>query len=134
LLVQAGTSIAETNKKNREDQKKESTKKLVENFLDHYSVVILMTIVTAYSLFFDDLRVLTMPKSVDETFYVVTFVGMMLFTAEIVLRTYAQDDYVYSFFFWLDIISTITMITDIPWIWNLIIDDGNTNSAGKSSA
>lgn len=93
-----------------------------------------MTIVTAYSLFFDDLRVLTMPKSVDETFYVVTFVGMMLFTAEIVLRTYAQDDYVYSFFFWLDIISTITMITDIPWIWNLIIDDGNTNSAGKSSA
>lgn len=80
-----------------------------------------MTLVTAYSLYFDDLRVLLLPKSVDDTFFIVTFICMMLFTIEIVIRSYAQDEYMYSFFFWLDIISTVTMITDIPWMWDPII-------------
>ena len=54
----------------------------------------------------------------------VTFVCMSLFTLEIIIRSYAQEEYVYSFFFWLDIISTVSMIPDIPWIWEPIIGEG----------
>lgn len=95
-----------------------------------------MTLVTAYSLYFDDFRVLALPKDVDDAFFIVTFVCMMLFTLEIVLRSYAVEDYVYSFFFWLDIISTVTMITDIPWLWDPILGGGaeGGSTAGKSSA
>jgi len=59
---------------------------------------------------------------------------MTLFAIEIVIRSYAQDEYMYSFFFWLDIISTVTMITDIPWLWDPIIGASGSNNAGKSSA
>ena len=63
-LLPAVTTIAERNEKAR---KKESLfdKKKLEAFIDHYSIVILMTLVTAYSLYFDDLRVLLLPMSVD---------------------------------------------------------------------
>jgi hypothetical protein len=95
----------------------------LEKFIDHNFIVILMTIVTAYSLFFDDIRVFALPKSVDETFYNITFISMMLFAIEISIATYAKDDYIGSFFFWLDIISTVTMIPDIPWIWDPILGE-----------
>jgi hypothetical protein len=92
-----------------------------------------MTIVTAYSLFFDDIRVFLLPKSVDETCFAVTFVSMMLFAIEITIATYAKDDYVFSFFFWLDIISTVTMIPDIPWIWEPMIGEGGDGNSSKAS-
>lgn len=91
-----------------------------------------MTIVTAYSLFFDDIRVFLLPKSVDEVCFAVTFVSMMLFAIEIAIATYAKDDYVFSFFFWLDIISTVTMIPDIPWIWEPMIGETDSNSSKAS--
>ena len=107
---------------------------MLERFIDHNFIVILMTIVTAYSLFFDDIRVFLLPKAVDETFYAVTFVSMMLFAIEITIATYAKDGYFNSFFFWLDLISTVTMIPDIPWIWEPILGEGGDGDSGNSKA
>mgnify|MGYP004323483117 CR=1 FL=1 len=41
---------------------------------------------------------------------------MLLFTAEIILTTVVIDEFKYSFFFWLDIIATLSVVIDIPWI------------------
>ena len=95
-----------------------------------------MSLVVAYSLFFDDIRVLCIPKTYDDTFYVVTFICMMLFLTEILIASYAKEEYVGSFFFWLDCISTVSMIPDIPWIWEPIIgfdENSGTSSGGTSS-
>ena len=105
----------------------------MEKCVDHYTVVIFMTIVTAYSLFFDDIRVFLLPKAVDEVFYAVTFISMMLFAIEISIATYAKDGYSGSFFFWLDIISTVTMIPDIPWIWNPMLGETEESAASGNS-
>lgn len=72
----------------------------------------------------------------DSVFYGLSVAAMTLFTIEIIISSYAKDQYFNSFFFWLDLISTITMITDIPWFWDPIIglqDDGNATSLAKTS-
>ena len=46
---------------------------------------------------------------------------MILFFIEIVLSSIAKEDYFNSFYFWLDLISTVSLITDIGWIWDEII-------------
>merc|ERR1740117_217264 len=54
---------------------------------------------------------------------------MILFALEIIVTCYAKPEYIGSFFFYLDIISTITMIPDCEWIWSLIVEDGGNTSA-----
>jgi general stress protein CsbA len=77
-----------------------------------------MTAITIYALFFDDIRILLFPKEADNFFFAATLMGIILFTAEIVATSYSKDDYINSFFFWLDIISTVSMIPDCGWIWD----------------
>lgn len=87
-----------------------------------------MTIITVYALYFDDIRILFFPKSMDDIFYGITLFGMIAFLAEIIIASYAKDGYIFSFFFWLDIISTVTMIPDCGWIWDPIIGGGGDGS------
>jgi len=71
----------------------------MEKCVDHYTVVIFMTIVTAYSLFFDDIRVLLIPNSTDDLFFMITFGALMSFAIEIAVASYCKEDYVGTFFF-----------------------------------
>ena len=75
-----------------------------------------MTLVTIYALFFDDIRLIAFPAEYDDVFFGITSLGVILFFAEICMGTYATPRYKYSFFFWLDIFSTFSMIPDIGWI------------------
>ena len=84
-----------------------------------------MTIVTVYTLFFDDIRLLAAPISWDNVFYTFSTLSMFVFTVETCLSIYAIDDYFLSFFFWLDFVSTVTMIPDIGWLWDLIVGGSN---------
>jgi hypothetical protein len=97
---------------------------VVAKFLDHYVVVTVMTIITIYALFFDDLRVLAFPKEADPIFYAITLFGMICFTIEIILASYAKEEYLLSFFFWLDIISTLSMVPDIGWVRDQMFGSG----------
>jgi hypothetical protein len=106
----------------------QTQKKAVAKFIDHYAVVTIMTIITIYALFFDDIRVLLFPKDADPVFYAITLFGLICFTVEIVLASYAKEDYLLSFFFWLDIISTISMVPDIGWIWEPLIGGGDRSA------
>ena len=58
--------------------------------------------------------------SVDEIFYVVTSISMFFFFVELLLASLAQEDYFLHFYFWLDLVATASLITDIGWIWNRI--------------
>lgn len=88
-----------------------------------------MTLVTIYALFMDDIRILVFDMRFDDAFNGLTLVGMILFTLEILVTSYAKPEYIGSFFFYLDIVSTITMIPDCEWIWSLIVEDGGNASA-----
>jgi len=118
----------------------------VGNFLNSSFIQILMTLVTLYALIGDDLRLLLFDKKLDETFINLTIVSLFLFLIELTLQTIGQQDYLGSFFFWLDLISTLSIVTDIPPIMNAMTGDssittdknekdgsGKENDAGKKS-
>ena len=46
---------------------------------------------------------------------------MLVFLSEVVLESIGSENYLLGFYFWLDLIASVSMITDIGWIWNRII-------------
>jgi len=87
-----------------------------------------VTILTIYALFGDDIRVLTTTKPADIYFDVITIVAMATFTVEILLGVLSKINYTCSFYFWLDIISTLSLITDIQMISNELFYSTGGNS------
>ena len=89
-------------------------------FVNHWSVTLFMTIITVYALFGEDIRLSATTASVDDVFFTLTSFSLLFFSIEIVLMSIAREGYFLGFFFWLDLMSTISLITDIGWIWNEI--------------
>ena len=83
-----------------------------------------MMIVTFYSLYCDDIRLLFFENNADYNFMILTSIAMALFLIEIILASMGTDGYLNSFYFWLDLIATLSLITDIEPLWDLIIGDG----------
>jgi len=83
-----------------------------------------MMIVTFYSLFCDDIRLLLFEKSADHTFMILTSIAMALFFVELILSSIGTEGYLFSFYYWLDLISTLSLITDIEPLWDLIVGKG----------
>ena len=104
----------------------------VNRFLERQVVIWFMVGVTGYSLFFDDLRVLVSPKSADNYFFGISSFALVIFGVEIILQCFAVQGYLGTFFFWLDLIATMSMISDIDWIWTLI--DSASSGTGSNAA
>ena len=98
----------------------------IEQFLENYVVVIIMSTITVYTLFFDDIRVLAIDKQHDDICFGITCFCFAAFWVEIFFASISREVYFLTFFFWLDIVSTISMIPDIGWIWYLIIGEGGS--------
>lgn len=74
-----------------------------------------MTVITIYALFGDDIRILSTDKNGDPYFWVINIAAMVFFTIELIVASIAKNDYFNSFFFWLDFISTLSLLLDIGW-------------------
>lgn len=57
---------------------------------------------------------------------------MTLFMLEIVIASIAKEDYFLGFYFWLDLVATLSLIFDISWFWAAILGTGGT--AGNATA
>ena len=80
---------------------------------------------TIYALFGDDFRVIATAKSADPVFNILTIIVLSGFLLEIVLASIANEEYFLSLYFWLDCLSTVTMVMDITWIWDQATNDEN---------
>jgi len=74
-----------------------------------------MTMLTFYCLFFDDIRILVLPEAVDNYFFSLTTFSAFVFLIEIILSFIARKEYRFSFFFWLDVVSTLSLVFDLDW-------------------
>ena len=45
---------------------------------------------------------------------------MIFFGVEIIIASIVKPDYFLGFYFWLDFIATVSLITDIGWVWDKI--------------
>lgn len=84
----------------------------------------MMAIVTVYSLFADDIQYLAFTKSagkiislflknIDNVFNSLNIAAFSLFVLELIISSISKEEYFMSFYFWLDLVSTASMITDI---------------------
>lgn len=83
-------------------------------------VTIVMTIITVFALFGQDIIMWTTTKKVDPYFYSGLVVSLFLFSLELLVQSCVVDDFKYGFFFWLDFIATVSLIPDITWILDFL--------------
>ena len=83
----------------------------------------LMALITIYALFGEDLK-LAHANYADETFEILTSMSFFLFLFEFCLQFYVKLEYRFGFYFYLDIVSTVSLITDMPWMLDLFGLDG----------
>ena len=106
---------------------------VMERFLKSKEFNILMVILTIYALFGDDLRLAYYDLEEDQIFYNLSIFAMVMFLVEMGLQYYYRVDYRWGFYFFLDIVSTASMIPDT----NLINFEGESAAssmkAGKTS-
>ena len=133
-------------------------------FIESTSVTSFMAVVTIYALYSDDVRVLGFDKSADTAFVVSSSIAFFLFLIEIGVQCWCQDNYINipkdvrcgrdastqekwesfrkfawigSFYFWLDLMATLSMIFELPWMTSISADGVDDNfegaRAGKAS-
>jgi hypothetical protein len=111
---------------------------LIQEFIDSWQWGVFMAIITVYTLFSDDLRVIFLLPTYDDLFFFLTTVCLLLFVAEIIGSCVAIEGYFLGFFFWLDLLATASMLADIGWIMDNITnviggDATDVSSVSKTS-
>jgi hypothetical protein len=86
-----------------------------------------MAIITIYCLFGDDIRQIFFSSNDDAKFYILTSISFGFFVLELILQSLVREDYWLSFYFWLDLVSTLSLLADIGWLMNAIVDAGSNN-------
>jgi len=103
----------------------------------------IMLVLTVFALFGEDLRVLAFPSSADDGFNAVASFTFFAFVFDLLLASFSRTSrstkdaatasgnalqekfgikgYFLSFFFWLDFVAALSIVTEIPWIWSLIV-------------
>ena len=133
-------------------------KAMTNAFLESTPVVIVMSTITLWALFSDDIRQAGTYKTADLGFTVVISICFFLFATEILLASFAKgQDYLYippnqfrmkgedlmsslirrfsigSFYFWLDLVATLSLIFEIDWMIGDSLSSGAQAASGGSA-
>lgn len=92
----------------------------VRDFMENSTVTLVMSITTLFALFGDDFRLWFTTKGADPYFFGGLCLSFVLFILEILVNSCVIDDFKFSFFFWLDLIATFSLIPDILWVVELL--------------
>jgi hypothetical protein len=90
------------------------------------STQLLLMFLTIYALFGDDLRLLLLPKSGDALCSMIVFAIFLVFSLEWAAQCMFKPDYTYSLFFWLDLLATASLVTDIIFLSDWIFGEINS--------
>ena len=109
-------------------------KKKIAKFVDSAPVLIFMSIITIYALFSADIQAAWLRIEVDYAFNVIQCLLVAIFSLEWILNIISKIDYLWSFFFWLDFIATVSLIQDIDWVMNPILGYGSARQKSYKSS
>jgi hypothetical protein len=107
---------------NQEDEKKD-LKKSISNVLDSNIELLIMAIFTSFALFGSDLKVIFLRPNDDDIFNGIYLFVLILFLVEFLCNWYVKPSYVSTFFFWLDLMSIMSMFLEIDWILNPLVEE-----------
>lgn len=129
FLSPNGNHMETIHKEHHKKRRVPHWKRKIQVILNHWITIILMNLVTIYSLFFDDIRIIALEKEDDGYVYGVACFVFFLFLTEIILQSIVEEGYFASFFFWLDLLSTISLLPDIGWIMETFQDTTTSKAA-----
>ena len=102
---------------NQKKQKKKSKFKkcchALEKMMEHLFVITIISINTVLVLIIDDIRLIALPQEADIYIDSIIFFCFMTFITEFIISVFAKEGYNFSFFFWMDAISMMSMASDI---------------------
>ena len=88
--------------------------------IEHKYSSILFIILTLIALFLDDIRIAFTPKGADPFVDSVFLFCFLAFLIEMVFTSISKNDYLFSFFFWLDLAALISILFDIYYLLDAI--------------
>jgi class 3 adenylate cyclase len=97
-------------------------------------LAVLTTLLTFYALFGDDLRLMFSNKAEDTYFDWVTIAAMAVFSIELLAFSGGKPEYMFGFFFWLDLLATVTLVLDVTVVGEQLFGDSISNAASASSS
>jgi len=110
-------------------------KKRICIFLDSTPFLVFTSLLTIIVLFASDIQIAFLRVEVDKTFNICQCIILGIFLIEFILNCLAKKDYLFSFFFYLDLIATISIIQDIDWIINPILGySSNTATSNRKKS
>lgn len=98
------------------------------DFVEGIGFSIFITLVTIITLFSDDVRQVFFPSQSDEAFSILTLICMSVYAFEMIVLSILKEGYFLCYYFWLDLVSTLTMILDLVWMNDLINGGGFQNA------
>ena len=104
-------------------EKPKNMKGFVENFIDSNIEMLVMAVFTCFALFGSDLKVIFLKPTHDDIFNGIYLFVLILFLVEFFCNWYVKPTYVSTFFFWLDLMSIMSMFLEIDWILNPLVDE-----------
>lgn len=120
-------------KKKVSDEEVVPSRQTVREFSEGKFVTLVMAAVTIFALFGDDFRLWFTTKQADVWIDGALIVSLVAFTVEILVNSCVVDDFKYSFFFWLDIIATVSIMVDVKLLSDTTLDlfglEGETGDA-----
>ena len=107
-----------------------NSQKNVEKILSNTYWNIFLILMTIYVLFIDDIRTITIDPTYDLEIDISLLICTGVFTIEIFFNLLIYQDYRWKFFFWIDFISTMSIMLDTQLFSNLLLNGtGVANSA-----
>lgn len=104
-------------------------KRKAHEIVESKSFVFTSTIITLYCLFGLDIKMIAFDIDSTTTFDILTILSFVFFTIEIVLESVGNPRYLNSFFFYLDVVSTSTLILDISSVSAGIVSGSLSNAS-----
>lgn len=96
-------------------------------------VLLFLAVLTVYTVLSDDIRLLCTDKRADRYFFIVALMCFVLFSADLSLSLVFKPEYRGSFYSLLDLLSALSLLPDIDWLWNPIIGLEDTDVSGLNS-
>ena len=87
------------------------------------STQLMLMALTLVALFGHDMRILVFPKGADGLISGLIFIIFIVFALEWAAQCFFKEDYTYSLFFWLDLLATLSLVTDVIFLSDWIFGE-----------
>lgn len=99
--------------------------KILQRVVESRIFEVFTIFITIQSMFSDDIRIAIAPLLFDVVYNVLVILNILMFIFEIIVSSVGKKDYFLTFYFFTDIIATMTLVFDFGFLFDMIV--GITN-------